>query len=297
VYNGEAYLKSCLDALLEQTFKDFEVILVDNASTDGTVKIAREYAAHDSRVRVYVNDSNIGAAPNFNRAFDLSRGKYFKWAAHDDLMEPEFLARCVSGLDEDQSVVLAHPRAMIIDGQGEEVEPYDLKLPTDSEDPVERYASLLQGHKCFEIFGLIRREELAKTPGMGAYSHGDGILLARLALSGRFFEIPEYSFRARRHEKQSMAMLGNYHQYAIWFNPRLKNKWIFPHWRILWELYRSISWAPINAAQKRRCRRILWGWILMRRNLLWGDVTYHVRRLVKKWTGLEIPGRATRKSS
>ncbi|MEM7262754.1 MAG: glycosyltransferase family A protein [Planctomycetota bacterium] len=297
VYNGADLIELALDSLLAQTFEDFEVVVVDNASTDDTVAIVQRYAERDPRVRLHVNESNIGAAPNFDRAFELARGDLFKWAAHDDIMAPEFLARCVEALDADTSAVLAYPRTMIIDGEGNEVEPYDHKLPTDSEDPVERYASLLRGHKCFEVFGVIRREELGRTPGMGAYSHGDGVLLARLALMGRFVEIPEYDFLARRHDKQSMAMLGDYHQYAVWFDPRLKDKWVFPQWKIHWEFYQSIRRSPVSRKEKRACRRHLWRWVRIRKKLLWGDVSYHIRRLVKKWTGWEVPGRGARKPS
>jgi len=294
VYNGQGLIGRAIETILEQTFTDFELIVVDNASNDRTVEIARDFAEKDTRVKVHVNDSNIGAAPNFDRAFALATGDYFKWAAHDDLLEPGFIESCVCVLDADESVVLAYPKTMIIDETGAEVEPYELKLPTDSDDVVERFASLLRGHKCFEVFGLIRRGELSRTPGMGAYSHGDGVLLARLALMGRFVEIDSFDFKARRHEKQSMAMLGDYHQYAVWFDPRLKNKWVFPQWKIHWEFYKSIRRASIDARQKRACRRHLWRWVWARRRLLRGDVTYHIRRLVKKWTGWGIPGRVVR---
>ncbi|MCA8959359.1 MAG: glycosyltransferase family 2 protein [Planctomycetes bacterium] len=297
VYNGAELIGLAIESILAQTFTDFELVIVDNASTDDTVAIARHYAERDPRVTVHINESNIGAAPNFDRAFELTRGPYFKWAAHDDLMEPEFIERCVRVLDEDDGVVLAYPKAMIIDEVGADVEPYDLHLPTDSDDVVERFASLLRGHKCFEVFGLIRRDPLATTPGMGAYSHGDGVLLARLALLGRFVEVPRYDFRARRHAKQSMAMLGDYHQYAVWFDPRLKDKWVFPQWKIHWEFFKSIWRSRIGGRERRHCYKALAGWAWKRRRLLRGDVTYHIRRVLQKWTGWTLPGRATKKDS
>jgi len=105
VYNGENYLRNALESILDQTFRDFEVIISDNASTDRTGEICREYAAKDPRIRYCRNDRNLGAAGNFNRAFELSSGEYFKWAAHDDVIERDFLSSCVSVLDEDPSVV------------------------------------------------------------------------------------------------------------------------------------------------------------------------------------------------
>ena len=110
VYNGEPFLSETIDAILAQTFKDFELIICDNASTDDTERICRRYAARDKRISYYRQHHNIGAAGNFNRVFNLSSGEYFKWAAHDDLIAPEYLARCVEILERDRSVVLCHSR-------------------------------------------------------------------------------------------------------------------------------------------------------------------------------------------
>src|SRR4051812_3389434 len=85
VYNGERYVAQAVESLLGQTYSDFELIVCDNASTDGTEAILRKLAGSDSRVRYHRNDVNIGATPNFNRAFALARSPYFKWSAHDDL--------------------------------------------------------------------------------------------------------------------------------------------------------------------------------------------------------------------
>ena len=95
VYNGEDFLESALDTLLAQTYTDFELVIADNASTDRTGEICRR-AARDARVRYHRNDENVGAMRNFNRVFELARGEYFMWAAHDDAHEPDYLRRCVS---------------------------------------------------------------------------------------------------------------------------------------------------------------------------------------------------------
>src|SRR5215471_14033382 len=93
VYNGQRYLAGAIQAILDQTFSDFELIICDNASTDETESICRDLAARDPRVRYHRNPANIGAAPNFNKTFELSTGEYFKWLAHDDLHEPTYLQR------------------------------------------------------------------------------------------------------------------------------------------------------------------------------------------------------------
>src|SRR5690606_11004117 len=116
---GERYLAETLDSLLAQSFTDFEIIISDNASTDGTADISRRYQRNDSRVRYIRNERNIGAAPNFNRVVKLSRAPLFHGSAHDDLYNPLFLERCVGALQRDPGVVLSPARTKLIGEYGE----------------------------------------------------------------------------------------------------------------------------------------------------------------------------------
>ena len=100
IYNSEKYLAEAIEALLGQTYADFELIISDNASTDGTPDICHHYESLDSRVRYFRQPRNIGLAPNHNFVADQARGEYFKWAAGDDLYGRDLLARCVAALDE-----------------------------------------------------------------------------------------------------------------------------------------------------------------------------------------------------
>src|SRR5262245_38883261 len=106
VYNGERYLAETLNSMLAQTFEDFELIICDNASTDQTEQICRFYAGKDTRICYVRNATNLGAAKNYRRTFELSSGDYFRWANCDDLFAPESLACCVEILDWKPSVVL-----------------------------------------------------------------------------------------------------------------------------------------------------------------------------------------------
>ena len=87
VYNGERYIREALDSLLAQTFKDFELIISDNCSTDGTSDICKEYTSRDSRVRFIRQDKNIGAIANFKFLLEQASGDFFMWAACDDYLE------------------------------------------------------------------------------------------------------------------------------------------------------------------------------------------------------------------
>ncbi|MDT8375599.1 MAG: glycosyltransferase family A protein [Mariprofundaceae bacterium] len=91
VFNGEQFISSALDSILGQSFADFELIISDNASTDGTERICREYAARDRRIRYLRQPANIGAAANFKAVLDEACSEYFMWAACDDVRSPDFI--------------------------------------------------------------------------------------------------------------------------------------------------------------------------------------------------------------
>jgi len=107
VYNGEPFIQEALDSLLAQTFADFELIISDNASTDGTEAICREYAARDKRIRCVRQPENLGAAANFQFVLDEAVGEYFMWAAADDVWLPKFIETCMKLLKTDASAKMA----------------------------------------------------------------------------------------------------------------------------------------------------------------------------------------------
>ena len=161
VYNGERYLEAALDAIQAQTFTDYEVVICDNASTDRTEAICRAYEARDQRIRYYRNPANIGAAPNFNRTFELADGEYFKWFAADDLITPDYLEQCVAALDRNPDAVLCYTRVLVIDDDGKVVGEHLVELESSrrssSQRPLWRihpfFADLLPGFRPLPGFG------------------------------------------------------------------------------------------------------------------------------------------------
>jgi glycosyltransferase involved in cell wall biosynthesis len=221
VYNGERYLAETLDGFLAQTFQDFEIVVCDNASMDRTCEISRSYADRDPRVRYYRNEKNLGAIPNFNRAFELSRSPFFKWAAHDDQYHPRYLEACVRILDADPEVVLAHSKTAFVDDRGEAfpVDPAtgsyidprtgiaqtpDGPAIADSPVAILRFWQVLSLARWgTHMFGVMRREILERTRLIPNFSGGDRAMLAELALLGRFRCQNEPLFKKRFHESAS----------------------------------------------------------------------------------------------
>lgn len=100
VYNGERFIREALDSLLVQSFADFELIISDNASTDATESICRNYAEQDSRIRYIRQRENLGALPNFQFVLKEACGEYFMWAACDDMWDRNFIMLLCSRLEE-----------------------------------------------------------------------------------------------------------------------------------------------------------------------------------------------------
>jgi len=282
VYNGEQFLQEALDSILAQTFADFELIISDNASMDGTQEICRAYAAKDQRVRYFRNQTNLGASRNFNRVFELSSGEYFKWAAHDDICASDFLLKCIEVLDQDVSVVLCYPRAKQIDEHGKFMRDYTIKLDTSSPRPHERFRDLiLIRHWCFQVFGVIRTDVLRMTPPIGNYAASDRVLLARLGLLGRFYEVPEYLFYRRRHPGQLTALPVRYrYLHTTWYDPTKKGRIVLPEWRILFEYLISISQAPLSWSERAYCYLHVGRWLRQNRNSLVRDLVRAARQIL-----------------
>ena len=200
VYNGDAFLAAAIDSLLAQTYRDFELIISDNASTDDTERIGRAFAAADPRVRYERNATNIGLAGNFNRVFRMARGELFKWAAADDVCLPGYLAACIAVLDAHPDVVLAYGKAEFIDAEDHALAITDPGWHLSQESSVARFRQVMaSGHWVNSLIGVIRSEALARTGLLPSYPGGDFILLGELSLQGKLFEVPDVLFRRRLH--------------------------------------------------------------------------------------------------
>jgi glycosyltransferase involved in cell wall biosynthesis len=280
VYNGERYLSEAIESLLNQTYTNFEIIVCDNASTDDTEKLGKYYAELDQRIRYYRNIKNIGAAGNFNLTFELARGEYFKWAAHDDLIGKDYLMKCVESLDRDSSVVLCHTEAQYIDEHGNNIQNPPAFIPdASSTRPNIRFAHVINmRHWCLDIFGLIRRDALAQTPLISDYVGSDRNTLATLALIGRFDRVSERIFFTRDHSERSVRKIP-LHRRAGWFNPRKNHCISFPHWRVFTEYIKSVWGVRIPVREKISCVWHLINWLSQNRGVLKKDCRLGLKQL------------------
>ena len=259
VYNGERYLARSIESLLSQSFGDFELIISDNASTDRTYEICKGFAAKDKRIRYYRNEANLGAAPNYNRVFELSSGRYFKWASHDDLYAPQCIGRCFEMIEAaPPEVVLCYPKTVLIDEEDNEIKKYDDMMDIRLSVPHERLRHILKNlWLCNAVFGLIRIDALRMTRKIGSFFASDVILLCELGLLGQFWEVPEYLFLRRFHSDMSRQAHCAATDVAAWFDPANKGKLIMPQCRFFFEYLKAINRSPLTSRQKAGCYKVL----------------------------------------
>ncbi len=251
VYNGEAFLDRTIESFLSQTYEDIELLLCDNASTDRSPEICREWAAKDPRVSFHPSDVNRGASWNFDRSFHLARGEYFKWAAHDDLCDPRFVEACLGVLKDDPGVVVCHTQSDEVYADGSFKRHLESPPEIGSDRPGARFAVVMGGFNLF-VFGVIRASTLSRTRLMDRYVGSDTVLVAELALLGRLAEVPETLFWRYEHPETSQNAYDKWERLG-WFDAAKAGSIDFPTWRMTRELLRAVSRHDLSREDRRTC--------------------------------------------
>lgn len=263
VYNGEQYLESAIDSVLAQTFDDFELIIADNASEDRSSDICQDYAARDPRIRYLRNETNIGAAANYNLLFAEARCDFFRWNNADDLLEPTLHERCWNALTSNPDAVLAAGTSVLIDSDGNETERYNDNLNILAERPSERLAMFFdQVGLTNVIYGLMRREPLGRTElmGDGSVPSADIVFMAHLVLQGKFVMLDEPLFYRRMHEQSSSSdRYDKEKQESFWSAGKAKLS--RPAWKRVMAYRRAISKTAVPLKENLALYRILLGMI------------------------------------
>lgn len=288
VYNGQQFLADAINSHLAQTCGDFELIISDNASTDATQEICHEFASKDKRIIYVRNLINLGCAPNFNRAYEFVRGQYIRWAAHDDLVAPTHLAECLAALRSDPSLVLAQTQVRVIAEKGEggrmkaedssfiphpsslhSAALHDPPRTLDHADPSVRFEELLlRTLWCFEIFGLMRKEFVDRTPLHGSFYGSDKVLLAYLILMGRFVEIPQPLFLRRAHAGSSMHFKTDEEREAWIATTKKRSRLMTPRVNCFLGYCDAVKRAELPMEDKLNCGLVIGKWLMQWKKLL-----------------------------
>ncbi len=268
VYNGASYVAESIEALLGQSYDEFELIISDNASTDDTGEICRHYEKLDPRVSYYRQPVNVGLAPNHNFTVDKARGELFKWAAGDDLYGRDLLKLCVEAMDEYPQVVLAHSWTAMIDGDGTVTKALEYPLATAAPRAPDRFRSLLFDTGGDDDGGMMRTDVLRRTAMKESYHHADRTIIAELALHGPFYQVPDWLYFRRDHPDRAERACPTVRSRCANMDPRRASRLRHPvarlHAEYIWGYASAIRRAPISRQDQHECYRILAEWATRR---------------------------------
>ena len=192
VYNGERTLARALTGLTSQDYRNLEIIIADDCSTDGSLEICRSFAERDPRIRIVRNEANLGLTGNMSRVFREARGKYFMWADQDDVRDSSFVSKTVAALENAPDAVLCQSLTGAFVGTPENVVTITgLGGVVSAKSPRRRYLRFLRQYSDTTIYGLIRADALRSTRLWLSDLGSGNSLLFELLLHGNFIEIPE----------------------------------------------------------------------------------------------------------
>jgi glycosyltransferase involved in cell wall biosynthesis len=238
-YNSAAWIESAIESILAQTFRGFELIISDNASTDETLALCEKYASVDSRIRLLRQPKNLGANRNYLAVLHAARGRYFKWASSNDLCAPTFIEKCVAALDGDDSAVLVCPRSYLFEQSLADAQPYERDLELTEDEPAARFITMHHAMGLNNAFnGLIRRDALERVSSMGSFMGADIVLMGELALLGKLLLIEDRLFY-RRMSREAATKRKSARDVEMHLVPTARTPLKWQHWRYHLALLRA----------------------------------------------------------
>ncbi len=224
IYNTEEYLRKCLDSVIHQTYRDLEIICIDDGSTDSSGRIVDEYAEVDERIRV-VHQKNSGESNARNVGLNISKGEYITFLDCDDWIEPDMYETILKAIENDDLDMAAGSwfkdyTDKIIEVTNEK----DVSNQVFGRDELLRYLYERDAYRGFSYMWnkLYRREVLTESDGQimlfdeSIRLGGDVIYLAKLALNvkrARYIDRPFYHYRMRESSGSHTRDLGSFHDW------------------------------------------------------------------------------------
>ncbi len=285
IYNEERFLRPALDSLLAQDYSDFELIISDNASTDGTQAISLEYAARDPRIRYHRNETNVGATENFNIAFRLSSGEYFMWAGGHDVWAPTYLSRCLAVLESDANIVHCNSLAQPMSQDGKGFGPPERQLDTRRRGRLVRANLILWQASVFFIYAVFRSQALRRTPPLRRVIGPDLLLGFEMALLGTTAIVPEPLF-FMRDNRGDRSRPVNRAQYFAGLRERLYAEGGRDSLGRFWRVgYMLEQWRAVHRARLPYGQRLALAGSILPTYFLWlyPALPQFIRRPLRRW--------------
>lgn len=252
VYNGAKFLAQAIESILCQSFGDLELIISDNASTDSTQEICEGYARTDHRIIYFRKPANVGVTGNWNFVAEKARGKFFKWASANDFVDPQFLAKTLAVLEQDESAVLCYGRTWLVDETTNERQLYRYDTAVTDDRPSARFARVCRTFKLNNPqSGLFRLDVLRQTRLNRPYPASDMVLLAELALFGHFRMVPDVLLYRRIGGHTFSSRLSKREIQEVFFPDNARSV-DYRELRRYLDYLQTIARTPITAIEKVR---------------------------------------------
>jgi glycosyltransferase involved in cell wall biosynthesis len=285
VRNGASFIRRALESLEAQDFDDFEVVVCDNQSTDETGNIVTEVANRDPRFKYYLNETNIGQVENFNRVFELSRGRYFRWLGFDDQLEPNCARRCVEALEANPDAIGVFTFWRKGDDEGNEELTTFKGNPLHSKFPLHRIADMLWALQIpigiDPMYSTLRRSLVEKTGMLPVSPWNDRAMAMDLALNGPFCHIDEFLSTRRESPAPAHERLAEFHP-SIATNSSAKER-LAPRWTMYRDLAKVVLGSSLSLAERALGTALV---------VFYGGL-HHARSLVRRTVRLIRPRRGT----
>ncbi|MEM7409547.1 MAG: glycosyltransferase family A protein [Myxococcota bacterium] len=224
VYNGAKVVGSAIESLLAQTHADFTLRISDNASTDDTEAICRDYAQRHERIEYVRQPENLGAMPNFGFLLASATTRYFMWAACDDHWQPTFVARNLAALEASDRGVCSVSRVAFMEGSRVELIGATAPLDGTPAENLVRYLGAPETNSRF--YGIHRTEVLQRCfRADDTYVASDWVVMARTLRFGTHLEVPELLMRRGVQGDSSNAV-----RLVLSTNPSWLSRWWLPMW-------------------------------------------------------------------
>jgi len=252
IYNDRPYLCNALERMLAQDYRNLEIILADDGSSDGSREICREYVERDARIRLFENKHNLGALQNHKFVFDVSKGDYFAWGSGHDYFHPAFISSLFENLQNNPSVVMCCPQSVFMDENGEIFRTTKGGLDTRGLPPVGRLekllAHLVSGGTANIFYGLYRQEALAQVSLLRKGDGSDVIMLGELSLLGEMMQVDTVLYNRITKKSESGKLRAKRHVTSLVDTHGFKLEMLMP--------YFSASCEFLNIAENDRLSAI-----------------------------------------
>jgi glycosyltransferase involved in cell wall biosynthesis len=279
LYNNARHLREAMDSLLGQTFGDFVLVLLDDASSDETESTAREYEGRDPRVRYFRHTSRHAMIATWREVADIAMSEcaaasYFAWVSDHDRWHPRWLERMVHELDADPGAVLAYPITRRMTQHGEEIDKGPRLFDTAAFDDLRGRWNHFCRHGVGAgdmVYGLIRTDALRKAGIFRRVLRPDRLLIAELTLCGRIRQVPEVLWFRRQsigtsveRQRKTLVLEGDEPKWFGW------PPWL-QHTRLLWHEYVEAESSPLPIPRDEWIRMLLryqlrYGWRHLRKS-------------------------------